>query len=110
MINLKDAAVYICFKLNQDYIAKNLCINRDKPESCCEGSCELEKALDENSEHGNKAPFNFHDNKEFSPYLQLDKQLKFNFAHFNSEYPVFVKLYYQYSNYTSIFHPPNLIS
>ena len=33
--------VYIDFKLNQDYIAKVLCINRDKPELQCNGHCIL---------------------------------------------------------------------
>lgn len=33
--------VYIDFKLNQDYIARVLCINRDKPELHCEGNCIL---------------------------------------------------------------------
>lgn len=33
--------VYIDFKLNQDYIAKVLCINRDKPQLNCNGSCIL---------------------------------------------------------------------
>lgn len=34
-------AVFIDFKLNQDYISKVLCINRDKPELECEGQCVL---------------------------------------------------------------------
>lgn len=34
-------AVFIDFKLNQDYISKVLCINRDKPELECDGQCIL---------------------------------------------------------------------
>jgi hypothetical protein len=34
-------AVFIDFKLNQDYISKVLCINRDKPELECDGHCIL---------------------------------------------------------------------
>ena len=35
------------FFLNQDYIAKNLCVNRDKPMMHCNGKCYLAKKLKE---------------------------------------------------------------
>lgn len=34
-------AIFIDFKLNQEYISKVLCINRDKPELECDGHCVL---------------------------------------------------------------------
>jgi hypothetical protein len=33
------------WKLNQDYITKNLCENRANPKSCCKGKCQLKKKL-----------------------------------------------------------------
>ena len=33
------------FKINQDYIAKNLCENRAKPKMHCNGKCQLMKKL-----------------------------------------------------------------
>lgn len=42
---------YIEYAVNKDYIAKNLCINRDKPHSCCEGKCYLEKQLKNSTEN-----------------------------------------------------------
>ncbi len=39
--------IYVSFKINQDYIAKNLCINRDKPAMHCNGKCQLIKKLNE---------------------------------------------------------------
>ncbi len=33
------------FELNREYIAKNLCENREKPRSCCKGKCFLKKQL-----------------------------------------------------------------
>ena len=35
----------IHWKLNQDYIAKNLCVNIDKPKMGCKGKCQLDKRL-----------------------------------------------------------------
>ena len=35
----------IDYLINKDYIAKNLCINKDKPKSCCKGKCHMVKQL-----------------------------------------------------------------
>jgi hypothetical protein len=35
------------FRLNRDYIARNLCINRLNAISCCKGTCFLNKSLTE---------------------------------------------------------------
>jgi hypothetical protein len=37
--------IYVSFKINQDYIAKNLCENRSKPKMYCKGNCLLMKKL-----------------------------------------------------------------
>jgi hypothetical protein len=41
----KPIIPYIEYAVFKEYIAKNLCINRTKPKSCCEGKCYLEKQL-----------------------------------------------------------------
>jgi len=33
------------WKINQDFIAKNLCVNIDKPSMGCRGKCQLNKQL-----------------------------------------------------------------
>jgi hypothetical protein len=60
------------FLINREYIAKNLCINRDKPKSCCKGKCHLVKQLKKNStntENENK------DRGKSAQYKQLDEFL-----------------------------------
>lgn len=42
------------YELNKDYIAKNLCENRDKPKMKCCGKCYLRKQL-KKAEDGNEA-------------------------------------------------------
>ncbi len=37
--------IYFSFKVNQEYIVKNLCEKRDVPESACQGNCLLSKKL-----------------------------------------------------------------
>lgn len=36
---------YIQYAIFRSYIAQNLCVNRDKPKSCCEGKCFREKQV-----------------------------------------------------------------
>jgi hypothetical protein len=42
---LLKVAIVIDFKVNQNYIAQVLCINKDKPVLKCNGSCHLSKQL-----------------------------------------------------------------
>ncbi len=39
----------IDYLIHKDYIAKNLCVNRNKPHSCCKGKCYLVKQLKKTS-------------------------------------------------------------
>lgn len=36
---------YIQYAIFKDYIAENLCVNKDKPASCCDGKCFREKQV-----------------------------------------------------------------
>ena len=39
--------VILEYQVNKDFIAKNLCVNRSKPASCCQGKCYLTKKIAE---------------------------------------------------------------
>ena len=43
---------FVEYAINKDYIAKNLCINKDKPKSCCKGKCYLKKQLAKTNSNG----------------------------------------------------------
>ncbi len=46
---------YLVFKINQKYIAKNLCVERENPENTCNGCCQLNKVLDEEDNENTKS-------------------------------------------------------
>jgi hypothetical protein len=48
--------VVMSFKLNQDYIAKNLCENRYRPKLNCKGNCVLMKKLKQQEKEEQNAP------------------------------------------------------
>ena len=43
--------ILISYELNKDYIARVLCINKDKPEMHCNGQCYLHKKMQQDTEH-----------------------------------------------------------
>jgi len=45
-----SVGIFIHFKINQEFIAKVLCINREKPELQCNGHCQLSKELQAHEE------------------------------------------------------------
>jgi hypothetical protein len=49
-ISLHKTVIHASFSLNQDYIAENLCIEKDIEGSTCNGHCYLKKQLDQTQE------------------------------------------------------------
>jgi len=94
------------FYANQDYIAKHLCENRDKPQMHCNGKCCLKKKLAREAKDQAPVPGN-----------QKNEQVNLFFAESKIEIVHFVPLadpirYLSYnelqtiSSSGSVFHPP----
>ena len=47
---MRPALPYFEYMLFKDYIADNLCIEKDKPDNCCQGKCYLEEQLKKSAE------------------------------------------------------------
>jgi hypothetical protein len=78
------------YSIFKDYIAKNLCINRNKKNSCCQGKCFLEKqikAIDENNSQ-NTSNNNDKNNKK----IQKDEVKEFLCSYFLTIKPVALDL------------------
>lgn len=114
---LSKSVVYIWFKTNQDYIAQNLCINKDnaaKPD--CKGCCvlteELNKVDDEKStaSNTNNKP---KDNKETHELTWTSRIIGYSNALITETTTPFIYSYF-HSNYTDqyladIQKPPCLV-
>lgn len=57
-------AIVVDFYANQNYIAQNLCENRDKPMMHCCGRCQLRKRLAQQDAQDKNAPERKVDNKQ----------------------------------------------
>ena len=97
---------------NYDYIATELCENKDKPYLECNGKCYLQKQLKEinhnNHEHKSTIPQINFDDYPVSPLDQYSYQLK-DFKELSVQKSYFVS-YTSQDFIKSVFKPPQVVS
>jgi len=102
-----DWLIFVSFKLNQDYIAKNLCVEKEVEGSTCKGCCQLKKKLDEQKEQ-KKDMVPLPENKQ--DLIFFAESLVFNL--FTTETSNLLQINnfnnYVFSINESVFHPPKL--
>ena len=102
------------YELNKDYIAKNLCENRDKPQMKCCGKCYLRKQLkkvDDNERPSKNTPTKVEKNEVVAfvlPALIPLSQGNAEFGTKSERTPVFQHLRHSAIPFP-IFHPPSVI-
>jgi hypothetical protein len=69
---IRPVLPFIEYAFNKDYIAKNLCINKDKPQNCCQGKCYLGEQLMKNAESQNS---NTGNNKKTVPVQRVEDHM-----------------------------------
>ncbi len=62
------------FYMNQAYIAKNLCVNRSKPELHCNGKCHLAKKMSEEDKKDRENPDRKTDSSNEVFYTAIEEQ------------------------------------
>jgi hypothetical protein len=97
--------VIIEFKINQQYIATHLCINRDKPWLHCNGKCFLKKKMQQQEQQDKTTGNSVKDKSDIFYYR--------NYNHFRVFVPSHIipfNNFYQGKTYPSptfpFFHPP----
>lgn len=97
------------FKINQDFIAKVLCINRDKPKLACAGKCHLTQKLKEAEENEqDQIPPSVQEKTEVflcnAQRLMVNRLLIDTHHEADSDYVDFVPTGF----ISDVFHPPQL--
>ena len=109
--NLTKVGVLIDFKINQDFIAEVLCINKKKPASTCNGKCYLSEQLKKAEQQEEKrAPTSKNERLEVLYCFSKDSS---NLSYFPGNYKSKLNQVYEVEFYHSpfisdIFHPPKL--
>lgn len=98
------------FKINQDYIAANICINRFESIPVCKGSCYLEDQLAQDQQQQQKFPDL--KTKEINLFCQNNEiELPTQVILLNSDisYPYFNTSFITFAYLRSVFRPPSLV-
>ena len=106
--SLGSLVVITAFEMNHDYIAKNLCINKNKPQMHCNGKCDMHKMLQKEESQNNSpvAPV-----KEKTEVLQFFQSSELSFVNPVVELSSTINIYTEnkITGFTSaVFHPPSL--
>jgi hypothetical protein len=100
--------VMIGFYVNQEYIAKNLCVNRNQPQLHCNGKCHLAKQLREEDRKEHESPWSKTDNRSEIFYARLPDNniLKPAFTTLRINYPLFFNIGVPVDQPSAVFRPP----
>ena len=109
---MHQGLIYTYYALNKNYIATNLCENKDRVELKCDGKCHLGKILSVGKKTDNKLPVapNLEEIKVpllFFQEVQIENIFSFKFNILQFSTPSFRYLFsYHFVPTTTIFHPP----
>lgn len=53
---LRPVTPWISYAMQRDYFAKELCVNKSQPRSCCAGKCAVNKMVETNTSERSDAP------------------------------------------------------
>lgn len=67
LLALQQSIIILHFKLNQDFIEQNYCINKARPQLNCHGKCQLEKELKNTTEPTSVQGFSLYEPIVFPP-------------------------------------------
>ena len=100
--------IVVDYQLNKDFIAKNLCENRNKPMMHCNGKCHMMKQLKQDEKKDQENPERKTENK-FEIICSFTPQSSFDIYYTPTifEYPVF-KESITIGFHTATFHPPQV--
>ncbi len=107
LIGLQQAIIVVHFKLNQDVIEQRFCINKNKPELQCHGTCHLKKKLQE-TENADPAPVRIYPGIDIVPVLIAEWEIKKSITEIRSETPIYKEILYV-APYREVFVPPPIV-
>jgi hypothetical protein len=91
--------------MKQDYIAKNLCVEKNVEGSSCKGCCQLKKRLNEQQEQKKELPSEENSKQNINFCMHLGSSKSGNFVAQNI-FLIKPGLIYSFSFIHTIFHPP----
>jgi cell division protein FtsX len=88
--SVSKTIIYVSFANNQKNLAKTVCVNKNKPKSCCQAKCYLEKQIKKEDNRQSNLPSGLKDKTETTELLS--DSFKFDFFYQKSKENPFVDL------------------
>ncbi|MBL7745083.1 MAG: hypothetical protein JNN00_16535 [Chitinophagaceae bacterium] len=105
------AGITCWFYINRGYVAKELCVNRSRPELKCNGKCFLAKKLKEaENRQQEQTPQQLKEWVETSPCTTAFVSFHFGFTKQKQEYSCYHADNYSFDPAHTFFHPPGYLS
>ncbi|MGB1248590.1 MAG: hypothetical protein ACPG4Z_06870 [Chitinophagales bacterium] len=105
LVVFQETTVYVLFKLNQEYITSEYCINKDKPELECYGTCHYQAKVKETKDKSENNPFLQFKHIEFIFTTSIVEEFHIGFDFITSD--LFEKFQFLPPQpLFDIFHPP----
>ncbi len=103
---LEVSVIYVNFKINQDYIAEVLCINKDKPDLKCNGCCQLKKELKAQEDRSKQKESAVSPEKPLIFFVELVSDTCKYYPSAQVLQPSIIYLTLNQNNPNQVFHPP----
>src|ERR1700758_2249534 len=106
VLSSSKSLILVSYSLNKEFIAKNLCENKNKPKMHCNGKCHLKKEL-QKEEKKDQSPFSSVKEKvEVQLFNSQSKVIAPLLSYARIGFAEFQNKNYSHLNPGSIFHPP----
>lgn len=97
--------IQLDYRMNRNYIASVLCVNRNNPSACCQGKCYMKKKLGQDEENGKQRPGNSREKYEINWFCQEDRPAASMLVESNP-YSAFMNRILAAPFLSGVFHPP----
>lgn len=110
--SIPEIVIYTSYRLNQDYITELFCVNKDKPNLKCNGSCHLKKEIKQSKEEGQNQPLPLIEEGQNNYYYPSSLEFEKIISLVESKQNDFLASQTSYSNIIigRLFRPPRLLS
>ncbi|SFS60994.1 hypothetical protein [Sphingobacterium wenxiniae] len=104
LVGFQQTIIVMYFKLNQEAIEREFCVNKNKPELECHGTCHLKKQL-QNTGNSDPASIGIYQRVDMLPISLTEFKTKILIIELRNNIPMYKAIHYA-EPYREIFVPP----
>lgn len=107
LTGFQQALIFMHFKLNREIIEREFCVNKNRPELGCHGTCFLKKQLEKASEDAKSGSYIIYPWIITSPASGIDFEIRATLPEIQNKIPVYEEAAYTDPGRETIAPPPD---